>query len=112
MADIQKGELQDNLSNTLYPHTSADIVFCDDGNTTQSKLTKYENALGSVTGKTDSLTANNTNLLATSRAVSLLNTEIETLEQNLKKCVTMKSIVSNSASSADVLSNSNVFHSK
>lgn len=69
MADIHKGELQDNLGNTMYPHTEADVVFCTDGKTAQEKLTKYENALGSVTGKTDSLKVNDSNILATSKAV-------------------------------------------
>ena len=77
MAEILKGELQDYQGNTLYPHSKADVVFCEDGTTAQAKLTKYENALGSVTGKTDSLEVDNANILATSKAVSNLKKNVE-----------------------------------
>ena len=80
MADIYKGELQDNLGNTVYPHTESDVVFCADGETAQEKLAKYENALGSVTGKTDSLEVDDTNILATSKAVKQLNNSLERLK--------------------------------
>lgn len=73
MSDIYKGELQDNQGNTLYPHTEADVVFCADGETAQSKLNKYEDSLGNVTGKTDSLEVDNSNILATSKAVKKLS---------------------------------------
>ena len=83
MADICKGELQDNLSNTLYPHTTSDIVFCTDGETVQDKLTRYEDSLGSVTGKTDSLGVNDSNILATSKAVNNLKKDVENSLENL-----------------------------
>ena len=79
MADIQKGELQDNLGNTLYPHTQSDIVFCTDGVTVEEKLAKYEDSLGTVTGKTDSVKVSDSNILATSKAVSTLNESLDNI---------------------------------
>lgn len=73
MSNIYKGELQDNEGNSIYPHTEADIVFCADGKTAQEKLNKYENALGTVTGKTDSSDVSNSNILATSKAIKNVN---------------------------------------
>lgn len=73
MADIYKGELQDNLGNTVYPHTESDVVFCTDGKTVQEKLTGYENALGSVTGTSGSLEVGDVNILATTEATKKLN---------------------------------------
>lgn len=73
MADIYKGELQDNNGNTIYPHTEADVVFCADGETTQEKLAKYEEGLGHVTGTTDSLEVDDSNILASSKALHKLN---------------------------------------
>ena len=73
MADIYKGELQDNLGNTVYPHTEADVVFCADGKTAQEKLAGYENALGSVTGTSGSLEVNDANILATTEATKKLS---------------------------------------
>ena len=35
MADIQRGELQDNLGNVIYPHSEADLIFHADGETSQ-----------------------------------------------------------------------------
>lgn len=72
MSDIYKGELQDNLGNTVYPHTESDVVFCADGETVQEKLTKQEDALGNVTGTTDSLEVSDKNILATSEATNAL----------------------------------------
>lgn len=76
MSNIYKGEMQDYQGNTIYPHTEADVVFCSDGETVQEKLVKQETALGSVTGKTDSLEVNDSNILATSMAVHKLKTEL------------------------------------
>ena len=73
MADIYKGELQDNLGNTVYPHTEADVVFCADGKTAQEKLAGYENALGGVTGTSSSLEVNDANILATTEATKKLD---------------------------------------
>lgn len=73
MADIYKGELQDNLGNTVYPHTEADVVFCTDGKTAQEKLAGYENAIGNVTGTSGSLEVNDANILATTEATKKLN---------------------------------------
>jgi len=74
MSSIYKGEFQDYEGNVVYPHTQADVVFCSDGTTAQSKLNKYENSIGDVTGKTDSLEVDDSNILATSKAVNKLNT--------------------------------------
>lgn len=76
MSNIYKGEMQDYEGNTVYPHTEADVVFCTDGTTAQSKLNKYENALGSVTGKTDSLEVSDSNVVASAKAVNTLNTNM------------------------------------
>ena len=76
MADIYKGELQDNLGNTVYPHTESDVVFCADGKTVQEKLAGYENALGSVTGTTNSLEVSDPNILLTSEAGKKLSDDL------------------------------------
>lgn len=68
MSDIYKGELQDNEGNTIYPHTEADIVFCNDGKTMQEKITDMEASTEGVTGRTDSLEVNDSSKLATSAA--------------------------------------------
>lgn len=83
MSNIYKGEMQDYEGNTVYPHTEADVVFCTDGTTVQNKLNKYENAIGSVTGKTDSLEVSDSNVLATAKAVNTLNSSL-TANDNLK----------------------------
>ena len=80
MADIYKGELQDNLGNTVYPHTEADVVFCADGKTAQEKLAGYENALGSVTGTSSSLEVGNADILATTEATKKLNDSLGGLD--------------------------------
>ena len=79
MSDILKGELQDNQANTIYPHTEADVVFCADGETAQSKLTKYEDALGNVTGVTDSLEVDDSKVLVSSKALHKVNSSLEKL---------------------------------
>lgn len=76
MGNIYKGEMQDNKGNTIYPHTESDVVFCSDGETAQEKLTKYEDALGEVTGKTDSTEVSDTKILATSKAVNDLKVSL------------------------------------
>ena len=83
MANTYKGELQDYKGNTLYNHSEADVIFCTDGETVQEKLANYEDALGSVTGKTDSLEVNDSNILATSKATHQLAQKMGgcTLEQ-------------------------------
>lgn len=73
MADIQKGELQDNLGNTIYPHTESDVVFCSDGQTVQEKLAKTETALGNANGKSGSLEVDDPNILATTEATHELS---------------------------------------
>lgn len=76
MADIYKGELQDNLGNTVYPHTESDVVFCADGETVQEKFAGYDNAIGGVTGRTDSLEVGDSNILATSKSVNTLSNQL------------------------------------
>ena len=76
MGNIYKGEMQDNIGNTVYPHTESDVVFCSDGETAQAKLARYEDALGNVTGTTDSLEVSDSNILATSKAVNATVTNI------------------------------------
>ena len=73
MANTYRGEIQDNKGNTVYPHTESEIVFCPDGENVQEKLIKYENALGNVTGTTDSLEVDDSNVLATSKALKKVN---------------------------------------
>ena len=77
MANTYRGEIQDNKGNTVYPHTESEIVFCPDGENVQEKLTKYENALGNVTGTTDSLEVSDSNILATSKALNVLNENLK-----------------------------------
>lgn len=73
MADIYKGELQDNLGNTVYPHTESDVVFCTDGETVQEKLAGYDNVIGNVIGTSGSLEVNDANILATTEATKQLD---------------------------------------
>ncbi len=77
MSDIYKGELQDYEGNTIYPHSEADVIFCTDGETTQSKLNKYENALGKVTGVTDSLEVDDSKILVSAKALHKVNSSLE-----------------------------------
>lgn len=71
------GELQDSDGNVVYPHTEASVVFCADGKTVQEKLTSGGiEVLAGVTGKTDSLEVSDSNILATSKAVNNLKTEV------------------------------------
>lgn len=79
MSDIYKGELQDYEGNTIYPHSEADVIFCTDGETTQSKLNKYENALGNVTGVTDSLEVDDSKILVSAKALHKVNSSFGTL---------------------------------
>ena len=80
MADIYKGELQDNLGNTVYPHTESDVVFCTDGETVQEKFTSYDNVLGGATGKSGSLEVGDANILATTEATKKLSDSLGGLE--------------------------------
>ena len=73
MSNIYKGELQDNQGNTIYPHTEADLVFCADGTTIQSKVAEMGAVTDGVTGRTDSLEVSDSNILATSKATNALN---------------------------------------
>lgn len=77
MSDIYKGELQDYEGNTIYPHSEADVIFCTDGETTQSKLNKYENALGKVTGVTDSLEVDDSKILVSAKALHKVNSSLQ-----------------------------------
>ena len=77
MSDIYKGELQDYEGNTIYPHSEADVIFCTDGETTQSKLNKYENALGNVTGVTDSLEVDDSKILVSAKALHKVNSSLD-----------------------------------
>ena len=79
MSDIYKGELQDYEGNTIYPHSEADVIFCTDGETTQSKLNKYENALGNVTGVTDSLEVDDSKILVSAKALHKVNSSLNGL---------------------------------
>ena len=83
MAEILKGELQDYQGNTLYPHSKADVIFCSDGKTAQEKFTKYENALGTVTGTSGSTTVNDANVLATTEATKKLSDRVVKYENAL-----------------------------
>lgn len=76
MSDIYKGELQDYEGNTIYPHSEADVIFCADGETAQSKMNKYEKALGNVTGVTDSLEVNDSKILASAKALYKVNSSL------------------------------------
>lgn len=81
MSDIYKGELQDYKGNTIYPHSEADVIFCTDGETTQSKLNKYENALGNVTGVTDSLEVDDSKILVSAKALHKVNSSLGGVSQ-------------------------------
>ena len=83
MADIQRGELQDNLGNVIYPHTEADLVFCADGESVQEKLVKTEDALGNVTGTTDSLEVSDPNILVSSVATKTLSNTVSAMLENM-----------------------------
>ncbi|MBU9728262.1 hypothetical protein, partial [Diplocloster modestus] len=44
MSEILKIECQDENGNIFYSHTSADVVFCADGETVEQKLAALEEA--------------------------------------------------------------------
>lgn len=69
MSNIYKGEFQDHEGNVVYPHTTADVVFCTDGRTAQARLNELGEGLDGVTGRTDSPEVSDSNILATSKAV-------------------------------------------
>ena len=71
------GELQDSDGNVVYPHTEASVVFCSDGESVQKKLaSKSIEALSKIIGVTDSTEVSNQNILATSKALNNLKTEL------------------------------------
>ena len=76
MSDIYKGELQDYEGNTIYPHSEADVIFCTDGETAQTKLNKYEEALGKVTGVTDSPEVDDSKILVSAKALHEVNSSL------------------------------------
>lgn len=80
MGDIYKGELQDYQGNTIHPHTEAEIVFTLDGRKVEEVIAALEKILGDATGKTDSLEANNSKLLATAAATNALKKLVATAQ--------------------------------
>ena len=77
MSNIYKGEFQDYEGNVVYPHTTADVVYTTDGKTVQSKLNQLGEGLDGVTGRTDSPEVDDSNILATSKAVHEVNQKLE-----------------------------------
>ncbi len=76
MSKICRGELQDNLGNTIYPHTEAGLVFCADGETVQQKIAGTAETLDGITGVSDSTDLNDSTKLATSKAVKTLKDSV------------------------------------
>lgn len=83
MSKIYRGEMQDNLGNTIYPHTEAGLVYCSDGETVQEKLTGTAETLDGITGVSDSTELDDSTKLATSKAVNTLRSNVNSsLESN------------------------------
>lgn len=76
MSKIYRGEMQDNLGNTIYPHTEAGLVYCSDGETVQEKLTGTDETLDGITGVSDSTELDDSTKLATSKAVNTLRSNV------------------------------------
>ena len=77
MSKIYRGEMQDNLGNTIYPHTEAGLVYCSDGETVQEKLTGTAETLDGITGVSDSTELDDSTKLATSKAVNTLRSNVK-----------------------------------
>lgn len=76
MSKIYRGEMQDNLGNTIYPHTEAGLVYCSDGETVQEKLAGTAETLDGITGVSDSTELDDNTKLATSKAVNTLRNNV------------------------------------
>ena len=76
MSKLYRGELQDNLGNTIYPHTEAGLVFCADGETVQQKIAGTAETLDGITGVSDSTELDDSTKLATSKAVNSLRKSV------------------------------------
>lgn len=76
MSKLYRGELQDNLGNTIYPHTEAGLVFCADGETVQAKIAGTAETLDGITGVSDSTELDDSTKLATSKAVKTLKDSV------------------------------------
>lgn len=83
MSKIYRGEMQDNLGNTIYPHTEAGLVYCADGETIQQKIADMAETLDGITGVSDSTELDDSTKLATSKAVKTLKDSVNgSLESN------------------------------
>lgn len=83
MSKIYRGEMQDNLGNTIYPHTEAGLVYCSDGETVQEKIAGTAETLDGITGVSDSTELDDSTKLATSKAVNTLRSNVNSsLESN------------------------------
>lgn len=83
MSKIYRGEMQDNLGNTIYPHTEAGLVYCSDGETVQEKIAGTAETLDGITGVSDSTELDDNTKLATSKAVNTLRNNVNSsLESN------------------------------
>lgn len=76
MSKIYRGEMQDNLGNTIYPHTEAGLVYCSDGETVQEKIAGTAETLDGITGVSDSTELDDSTKLATSKAVKTLRDNV------------------------------------
>lgn len=76
MSKIYRGEMQDNLGNTIYPHTEAGLVYCSDGETVQEKIAGTAETLDGITGVSDSTELDDSTKLATSKAVNTLRSNV------------------------------------
>lgn len=76
MSKIYRGEMQDNLGNTIYPHTEAGLVYCSDGETVQEKIAGTAETLDGITGVSDSTELDDNTKLATSKAVNTLRNNV------------------------------------
>ena len=84
MSKLYRGELQDNLGNTIYPHTEARLVFCADGETVQEKIAGTTETLDGITGVSDSTELDDSTKLATSKAVKTLKDSVNSSLGGLK----------------------------
>lgn len=92
MANTYKGEMQDYEGNVIYPHTEADVVFCTDGQTVQSRLNKTEGVFGAIKGITDSAEVADSSILPTSKALNQVFQSVSNGKKVIASAITDRGI--------------------
>lgn len=112
MSNIYKGEFQDYEGNVVYPHTTADVVFGTDGKTVQARLNELGEGLDGVTGRTDSPEVDDSNILATSKAVHALQENFQAGVDSVYNAVVAKGSTPASKALSEVVTAINNINTK